>query len=91
MQTQFETAYANWQTANVACDGANAENEANIDAAEFAALRDMLLTPSVTGADLANKLRVFLNRDVANWAIGDEVAEMLIAEASQASFAGRTN
>lgn len=92
MQTQFETAFATWQSIYAASELAEGTNaEAAAYEAENKALNEMLSTPSATGADLAQKFRVFVQREISSWGDADRYVKILIAEASQASFAGRTN
>jgi hypothetical protein len=85
MQTQFQTAYANWQSIYAASESAEGtDKEDALYAAEQEALNKMLFTPSATGGDLAQKLQIFIQREIVAWDNGDKVAEMLIAEASKA-------
>jgi hypothetical protein len=91
MQTQFETAYANWQSIYAASESAEGtDKEAALYAAEQEALDKMLFTPSATGGDLAQKLQIFIQRQIADWDNGDKIAEMLIAEASKATLISAT-
>lgn len=92
MTTQFESAYAKWQAVYWAGEVAEGTEEGNLLLdAEVQALEEMFFTPSATGEDFAEKLRIFLRREIATFDDGDRYAEMLIAEAGKATFANRIN
>ncbi|MGB5076456.1 MAG: hypothetical protein WBO17_03130 [Sphingorhabdus sp.] len=91
MQATFETAYTAWQQAHAVAypsTDLTVEQEDHLADIEDKAFMEMLRTPAQTATERADKLAIYLDRDVSAWG-GPEIAQIkaqIISEAADGSI-----